>query len=112
MSTEEQVPANTRAAGELRDTGPEPELAAIFGAFVQSQNMKNMPGILNCLHEESPALNSMHKSLETLLDCYTLQVGIQDQSYAGVDDCYAYYRFTQKIEKSVGRHSRICRWKI
>lgn len=96
------MPSQAQAAATVPRTDPEKDLKALFEAFIHYQNLKDMPGIQACLHEDSQALDSIQKSLEALLDHFTLQVGILDQAYGGTDGCYAYYRFTQKIEKISG----------
>lgn len=89
---------------ELPNTESELEmvLPALFENFVHYQNTKDIPGLLTCLHPESPAYISMGKSLEGLFDHYTLQVDIMGSTFGGSDESYAYYRFQQKIAKIAG----------
>ena len=81
-------------------------LEACFEEYVHYQNLQDIPGILNCLHLASPSLPAMEKSLESLLDHYTLQVSIIDRIWVGFDGLYAYYRFRQRIEKIAGPRFR------
>ena len=96
-------------AGDMRTEGeetPNSALAAILGKrfeeFVRYQNMKDMPGILRCLHGDSFGRLALEKSFEALFDRYTLQVSILERTYIGSDGFYACYRFQQKIEKIAG----------
>lgn len=77
-------------------------LASLFEDFVHYQNTKDIPALLNCLHQASPAYPAMKQSMEALFDKYTLQVDVHAATFSGFDGLYAYYRFEQTILKVAG----------
>jgi hypothetical protein len=81
-------------------------LFEFFKAFVRYQNLKDMNGVLGCIHMNSDWRVTMQKAFEGLFDNYTLDVSILEHVYGGTDGEYAYYRVTQTIKKVAGPEFR------
>ena len=77
-------------------------LTSLYAELIRFQNMKDMQGVLNCIHEESMGRFAAKQLLEPLFNQFTLDNTILSHSYVGTDDEYTYYRFKQIIEKIAG----------
>jgi hypothetical protein len=74
----------------------------LYFELIRFQNLKDMQGVLDCIHHESLGRFNAKKILEPLFDQFTLINTITGHRYVGNDGEYIYYRFKQKIEKIAG----------
>lgn len=77
-------------------------LTALYAEMIRSQNLKDMQGVLNCIHNESISRSTSKQLLEPLFNQFTLNNTIVNHSYIGADCEFIYFRFKQKIEKIAG----------
>jgi hypothetical protein len=81
-------------------------LAELYSIYVKHQNLKDMKGLLQCVHQNSVWRPTIMKMFEPQFDNFTLVKEVQDSTYGGCDGEYAYYRFSQTVKKVAGPEFR------
>ena len=74
----------------------------LHAEMIRYQNLKDLRGVLNCIHKESMSRFTSKQLLEPLFNLFTMNNTIVSHIYVGTDGEYIYYRFKQKIEKIAG----------
>ena len=77
-------------------------LTALYAEMIRFQNLKDMQGVINCIHSESMGRVTAKQLLESIFIQFTFNNTIVSHKYVGADNEFIYYRFKQKIEKIVG----------
>ena len=77
-------------------------LARLYAEVIRLQNLKDMTGVLSCVHAESFGRILIQQILEPFFNLFTLQYSLISHAYVGSDGEYTYYRAKVKIEKIAG----------
>lgn len=96
---------NTSLPRPAASVGTDPlqaELAALYAQYVRYQNLKDLPGLMSCLHTDSTWRTTISKMFEPQFDNHTLNKEVHFSAYGGNDGEYAYYRFTQTLRRIAG----------